>query len=40
MIATSVILGDGMLGINQFFGVGVRRLNKGFRITPKAEVAS
>src|SRR5437763_11315595 len=39
MTATSAILGGGMPGINQFFGVGARGLDGGFGITPEAEAA-
>ena len=39
MIATSAILSSGMLGINQFFGIGARGLNRGFRIISEAEAA-
>ena len=37
MIATSAILNSRMPRINQFFGVGARGLNRGFRIIPEAK---
>ena len=40
MIATLIILSDRMLGINQFFDVGFKGLNREFRIISKAEVIS
>jgi hypothetical protein len=39
MTATSAILGGGMSGINQFFGVESRGFDEGFEITPEAEAA-
>ena len=37
MIATSVILSNRMPRINQFFSIGARGLNRGFRIIPEAK---
>ena len=38
--ATSAVLGGGMPGINQFFGIGLKGFDRGAEIAPEVEVGS